>query len=146
MRVMGVDFGEKRIGLALSDPTATLASPLPTLKRRASKKPPLRAMEELAREHDVGALVFGLPLSPGGNETDWTREVRFVGNALAERLDVPVHFIDERFTSALAERAVRSIGLPQSKVREKGRIDAAAAIVILQAWLDRSSAPGEESL
>ena len=64
------------------------------LTRRAGKKPPLRAMEELARDREVGHLVFGLPLSPGGDETDWSREVRFVGNALAERLGVPVDFVD----------------------------------------------------
>jgi putative Holliday junction resolvase len=132
MRVMGVDFGEKRIGLAV--------------KRRASKKPPLRAMEDVARNHEAEALVVGLPLSPGGRETDWSREVRWVGNALAERLSIPVYFVDERFTSARAERAVRSSGLPQKKVRDKGRIDAGAAVFILQSWLDRSPESRESTL
>lgn len=138
MRVLGIDFGERRVGLALSDPTQTLAGPLPTLKRRAGKRPPLRAIEELAREHGVGAVVMGLPLALDGSETDWTREVRRVGDALGTRLGVPVHYLDERMTSVMAERAVRSIGLPRKKRERKDRIDAAAAILILQLWLDRN--------
>jgi putative Holliday junction resolvase len=137
MRVLGIDFGERRVGLALSDPTATLASPLPTLKRRARKRPPLKALAEIATTHDVEALVVGLPLALDGTETDWTRHVRAVGDALAARLDVPVHYLDERMTSVIAERAVRSIGLPKTEREKKERIDAAAAVLILQLWLDR---------
>lgn len=136
MRVLGVDFGERRVGLALSDPTGVLASPLETLRRRRGKKPPLRALEELARAEGVGALVFGLPLSPGGEDTDWTREVRWVGETLAARLGVPVHFLDERFTSARAERTLRGLGLKKRKREDKGLVDAAAAVLILQTWLD----------
>lgn len=135
-RVLGVDFGERRIGLALSDPTGVLASPLETLRRRRGKKPPLRALEELARAEEVEALVFGLPLSPGGEDTDWTREVRWVGETLADRLGLPVHFLDERFTSARAERTLRSLGLKKRKREDKGLVDAAAAVLILQTWLD----------
>ncbi len=137
MRVLGIDFGERRVGLALSDPTATLASPLPTLKRRAGKRPPLKALAEIATAHDVEALVMGLPLALDGTETDWTRHVREVGDALAARLDVPVDYVDERMTSVMAERAVRSIGLPKTEREKKERIDAAAAVLILQLWLDR---------
>lgn len=136
-----MDYGEVRVGLALSDETETIASPLSTLRRRRGKRPPLKALSELAREHAVEALVFGLPLELSGEESDWTREVRRVGEALAERLDVPVHFIDERMTSVRAERAVRSIGLPRTKREEKERIDAAAAQLILQGWLDRRTGP-----
>lgn len=138
MRILGVDFGERRIGLALSDPTGTLATPLPTLKRRAGKRPPLRAMLDIVEEHEVKALVFGLPLTPEGEESDWTRTVRQVGQALSERSGLPVHFIDERFTSARAERAIRSLGLPKRKREAKERVDAAAAVLILQSWLDRN--------
>ena len=74
MRALGIDFGERRIGLALSDPTGTLASPLPTLKRRAGKRPPLAAIEVLVRENDVEALVLGLPLTLRGEDSDWTRD------------------------------------------------------------------------
>jgi putative Holliday junction resolvase len=137
MRILGIDFGERRVGVALSDPTGTLASPLPTLKRRAGKRPPLAAIEALIEEHGVVALVLGLPLTPRGEDSDWTREVREVGGALARRTGLPVHLVDERFTSVQAERAVRGVGLPKGKREEKERIDAAAAVLILQGWLNR---------
>ena len=137
MRVLGIDFGERRIGLALSDPTGTLASPLPTVKRRAGKRPPLATLIGIAESHGVEAFVLGLPLTLSGDESDWTRVVREVGAALSERTGLPVHFVDERFTSVRAEKAVRSIGLPKNKREQKERVDAAAAILILQGWLDR---------
>lgn len=139
MRVLAVDFGEVRVGLALSDETETLASPLPTLRRRRGKRPPLRALQELGERHDVKAVVFGLPLQLDGSESEWTREVRSVAEALGRRLGVPVYFVDERLTSVRAERAVRSSGLPRGRREEKGRVDAAAATLILQTWLDRRS-------
>jgi len=137
MRVLGIDFGERRVGVAVSDPTGTLASPLPTLKRRAGKRPPLAALEKLVAEYEVGALVLGLPLDLSGAESDWTRHIREVGGKLAQRTGLPVYYVDERFTSVQAERAVRGIGLPKKKREEKGRIDAAAAVLILQGWLNR---------
>lgn len=137
MRVLGIDFGKRRVGLALSDPTGTIASPLPTLKRRRGKRPPYRPIEETAREHGVEALVLGLPLDLDGEETEWTRRIREVGRELGSRLGVPVHYVDERMTSVRAERAVRSLGLPKEEREKKERVDAAAAVLILQAWLDR---------
>ena len=137
MRILGIDFGERRVGVALSDPTGTLASPLPTLRRRAGKRPPLAALEALVEEHEVVALVLGLPLTPQGEDSDWTRTVREVGEALARRTGLPLHFVDERFTSVQAERAVRGVGLPKGKREQKERIDAAAAVLILQSWLNR---------
>lgn len=144
-RVMGVDFGTLRIGLALSDETRTLASPLPTLKRRRGKRPPLRTMESIAREHEVSALVFGLPLELSGEESEWTREVRAAGQKLAGRLELPLAFIDERLTSVEAERRVRSSGLRKSQREEKDRVDAGAAVLILQRWLDRRDAPIQDA-
>jgi putative Holliday junction resolvase len=145
MRVLGIDFGERRIGLALSDPTGTLASPLPTLKRRAGKRPPLAAIEGIIAEHGVEAIVLGLPVTLSGEESDWTRLVRSVGESLAKRTGLQVHYIDERFTSVMAEKAVRGVGLPKKKREEKGRVDAAAAVLILQAWLDRRPAADDPS-
>lgn len=133
---MGVDFGERRIGLAVSDPTNTLATPLETLVRRAGKRPPLKRMTELAKELDVGQVVVGLPIGLDGTENDWCADVRAVGLSLGERLGVPVAFVDERMTSVRAERAVRSVGLKKGEREKKERIDAAAAQLILQAWLD----------
>lgn len=139
MRALGVDFGEVRVGMAVSDETGTLASPLPTLKRRRGKRPPLKAMEEVARSHEVEAVVFGLPLELDGSESDWTREVRAVARALGERLQLPVHLVDERMTSVEAERRVRSSGHSKARREEKARVDGGAAALILQRWLDHRS-------
>lgn len=139
MRILGLDLGMKRIGVAVSDPTGTIAGPLPTVRRRASKRPPVAKLVAIGEEHAVEAVVVGLPLDPSGNESEWTAEVRRIGDEIGKRLSVPTHYIDERFTSARAERAIRSLGLPKSKREDKGRIDAASAILILQAWLDQRS-------
>ncbi|HEX7119612.1 MAG TPA: Holliday junction resolvase RuvX [Longimicrobiales bacterium] len=138
-RILGVDYGERRIGLAVSDPTATIARPLPTLLRRRGKRPPVAKVAELAREHEADGIVLGLPLTPEGEEDAWTREVRDFGEKLASRTGLPVEYIDERFTSARAERAIRSLGLKRGAREEKGRVDAAAAVLILQAYLDRQT-------
>lgn len=135
-RALGIDFGEKRIGMAVSDPTNTLATPLETVSRRAGKRPPLKKMVEVAAELDVGQLVVGLPVGLDGEENAWCAEVRTMGLKLGDRLEVPVAFVDERMTSVRAERAVRSTGLSKTAREEKGRVDAAAAQLILQAWLD----------
>jgi putative Holliday junction resolvase len=140
MRALGVDFGEIRIGLALSDETGTLASPLATLRRRRGKRPPLRQIEVTAKEHRVAEVVVGLPLDLSGEETAWSAEVRKMAADLGTRLDLPIHLVDERMTSVRAERAIRTIGLPRGKREEKDRIDAAAAAIILQGWLDRRAA------
>jgi putative holliday junction resolvase len=146
MRVLGIDFGERRIGLALSDPTGTLASPLPTLKRRVGNRPPLAALAELAAERDVEVVVMGLPLTLAGEDSDWTRTVRDVGESLSRRTGIPVHFIDERFTSVAAERKVRTSGLPRRKRESKERVDAEAAVLILQSWLDRQRHDNSEGV
>jgi putative Holliday junction resolvase len=137
MRVLGIDFGLKRIGLALSDPTGTLASPLPTMTRRAGKRPPLKAMEEIIAREEVGIIVMGLPLTLEGGDSEWTTEVRRVADALSERTGLPVHLVDERFTSVRAERSIRSLGLSKKKRERKELVDAEAAVLILQSWLDR---------
>lgn len=137
MKALGVDFGARRIGLAISDETGTLASPVTVLRRRKGKRPPLKAMAEFARSHGVEVLVFGLPLELSGSESDWSREVRRVARSLGDRLGLPVHMMDERMSSVRAERAVRTSGLPRGKREEKERVDAAAAAIILQDWLDR---------
>lgn len=136
MRVLGIDFGERRIGLALSDPTGTIATPLQTVPRRTGKRPPLSRLEGIARAREVSRLVVGLPLDLRGEETRWCRDVRAMGDELARRLGVPISYVDERMTSVRAERAVRNVGLKKAQREEKGRVDAAAAALILQSWLD----------
>jgi putative Holliday junction resolvase len=136
-RILGIDYGERRIGLAISDPTATIAQPLPTLLRRRGKRPPIAAIARLAEEHQVDEIVLGLPLTLEGEESDWTREVRAFGEKLAERTGRPIRFVDERLTSARAERAIRDLGLRRRERQQKERVDAAAAMLILQTYLDR---------
>ena len=141
MRVLGIDLGERRVGVAVSDPTGSIAQPLPTLRRRAGKRMPLSTLQNLAEQYEVQGIVMGLPLAPSGHDTEWTRTVRETAIKLEKRSGVPVHLVDERYTSKAAERAVRQIGLPKKKREEKGRVDAAAAVLILQSWLDtRASA------
>ena len=135
-RALGIDFGTKRIGLAVSDPTNTVATPLDTLVRRQGKRPPYAQMVDLAHEHEIGQLVVGLPLGLDGHETDWCTEVRSMATRLAERAGLSVAYVDERMTSIRAERAIQASGLNRSQRRDKGRIDAVAAQLILQAWLD----------
>ena len=136
MRVLGIDYGERRIGVAISDPTGTFATPLPTLSRRRGKRPPMGALQALAREHGAVALIVGLPLASDGTETEWCAEVRRFGDRLGGSLALEVYYVDERMTSARAERVVRSLGLPRRKREQKDRVDAAAAALILQRWLD----------
>jgi putative holliday junction resolvase len=137
-RVIGIDYGARRVGIAMSDPTATIAQPLTVLTRRAGKRPPVQAVADLVAEHQVTHIVVGLPLTLAGEENDWTAEVRQFGEKLAERTGAGVSFADERLTSVIAERAVRSLGLRRSERERKERVDAAAAVLILQAYLDRT--------
>ncbi len=134
-RVLALDYGERRIGVAITDPTRTIASPLTTLVRRAGKRPPWAEIARLVEEHEVGELVVGLPLDLGGNESEWTAEVRGFGDDLARRTGLPVHWVDERLSSVEAERVIRGMGLKRSRREEKGRIDAMAAALILRGFL-----------
>ncbi|HWV55956.1 MAG TPA: Holliday junction resolvase RuvX [Longimicrobiales bacterium] len=137
-RVLGIDYGTRRVGLAISDPSGMIAQPLPALVRRAGKRPPVQRIAELALANDASAIVVGLPLAASGEEDDWTREVREFGEKLGERTGLPVHFVDERMTSARAERVVRSLGLKRSEREQKTRVDTTAAMLILQAFLDQA--------
>ena len=134
-RVLAFDYGDRRIGVAVSDPTRTIASPLPTLVRRAGKRPPWAEISRIVEEQEPAALVVGLPLGLDGEENTWTAEVRAFGDQLSRRTGLPVHWIDERLTSVQAERTVRSLGLRRSEREQKGRVDAAAAALILQQFL-----------
>jgi putative Holliday junction resolvase len=136
-RTIGIDFGERRIGVAISDPTGTIAQPLTVIRSRAGKRAPVQAIADLVAAHEATHIVVGLPLTLAGDESEWTRAVREFGDKLAQRAGVGVSFADERMSSVAAERAVRAIGLKRSERERKERIDAAAATLILQAHLDR---------
>lgn len=139
-RILGIDYGERRIGLAISDPTATIAQPLPTLTRRAGKRPPVSKILDIVSTCDVAEIVVGLPLTLAGDDSDWTRSVREFADAVHTRAGIPVHLIDERMTSVQAERSVRSLGLKKSQREQKERVDSAAAMILLQMHLDRRKA------
>lgn len=136
-RTMALDYGERRIGVAVSDPTRTIASPLETLQRRAGKRPPWAEIARIVEEQEVDEAVVGLPLDLAGDEGTWAAEVRAFGDDLARRTGLPVHWVDERMSSVRAERVVRGMGLKRSQREEKGRIDSTAAAMILESFLTR---------
>lgn len=135
-RILAVDYGTRRIGIALSDPTGTLATPLTTLTRRAGKRPPIARIVQLASDHAAEAFVVGLPLDGDGGENEWSTEVRTFGRKLEMRSGLPVLYVDERYSSVDAEARIRSIGLRRHAKEDKARIDAAAAAIFLQDWLE----------
>ena len=133
-RLLAVDWGEVRLGLALSDPTQTLASPLETLVRRPGKRFPMPRFLELVRQHQPVGLVVGLPFSPEGGETDASRAARELAETLQRRTDLPVDHWDERMSTARALGVIREQG---GSVRgRKADVDALAAAVVLQHYLD----------
>ncbi len=129
-RVLAIDYGERRIGLAVSDPTRTVASPAGFITRRARKRPPIAELLRRAEALEVRAFVLGLPLDSDGNETPRTMEVRRLAAVLEERSGLPVTLVDERYTTAAALRAVREMG--GSTRGRKGDVDALAATILLQ--------------
>lgn len=141
-RVLALDYGLRRIGVAVSDPTGTLASPVTTLKRRAGKRAPIARIVELAGELRVHGFVVGLPLEETGRENEWTAEAKDFGRRLGRRSGLPVHFVDERYSSLEAEARIRSIGLRRKAKEDKARIDAGAAAIFLQDWLDAGGRVG----
>jgi putative Holliday junction resolvase len=138
-RVLALDYGERRIGVAISDPSATIAQPLPALIRRAGKRAPIAKIMEMIAAHDVGEIVIGLPLTLAGTDSEWTTAVREFAEKLEQRSQLPVHLMDERLTSVMAERAVRSLGLKKTEREQKERVDTAAAMILLQNYLNGKS-------
>ena len=142
-RVLGVDLGDRWIGLALSDPTATLARPLEVVARG---EPFWQALERLVREEGVERVVIGLPLNMDGSTGPRARDALAFKAEIEKRTGLPVDPWDERLTTVQAETALRSSGLSGRKRSE--RVDKVAAQIILQSWLDRrkrASEPPEPS-
>jgi putative Holliday junction resolvase len=136
-RLLAVDWGDKRIGLAVSDELGMLASPAGVIARRVGKRPPIAELMRQAESLGVSGYIFGLPLDPGGDETDRTREVREVAGKLAGRQALPVRLVDERFTTSAALRSIREQG--GSTRGRKGDVDALAACVLLEGVLRAAS-------
>ena len=133
-RRLAIDWGERRIGLAVSDPSGTIASPVGAIVRRAGKRPPIAEIVRRAEALEAREFVVGLPLDESGGETPRTAEVRHVAAELERRTGFPVALVDERYTTAIALRAVREMG---GDPRErKGDVDALSAAVLLRHALD----------
>jgi putative Holliday junction resolvase len=133
-RVLGIDWGEIRIGLALSDELQMLASPLETLVRRRGKRFPMPRLLELVAAHAPVGVVVGLPLTPAGDEGPSAAEARAVATLVEGRTGLPVELQDERLSTARALRLVR-----EQEGSTRGRkedVDALAAAVLLQGFLD----------
>jgi putative Holliday junction resolvase len=138
-RVLGLDYGERRIGIAVSDPTRTIAQPLPTILRRRGRRPPYVKIMEAVSEWAVQSIVIGLPVEISGEEGQPAADVRAFGEALGQRSDLPIEYWDERFRSVRAEREIARLGLSAKARRQKERVDAMAAMLILQSYLDAHS-------
>lgn len=135
MRTLGIDFGERRIGLAISDPEGRFALPWRTLER-ASDAAALAELAALVDAEQIVALVVGEPLRPAdGRLTDAARRVRGFGEKLARRTGLPVEWIDETLTSREADERLREAGVPRAQWA--ARRDALAAQIVLQEALDR---------
>jgi putative Holliday junction resolvase len=133
MRYLGLDVGDRRIGVALSDETATLASGLPTLERVGPRKD-VKAIAELARRHEVVEVVVGLPLRLDGSVGPQAQKVLGFMEDLRGVLRVPVVPCDERLTTVAAEEAL--IEGRVSRRDRKALVDKVAAVIILQGYLD----------
>lgn len=138
MRILGLDFGARRIGLALSDPDGAIASPAGHLERKGGRQD-VRALCAFIREHDVARVVMGLPLHLDGREGEGARRVRDFARSLSEASGVPVELLDERWTTLEAERAIGEGGRrsPKKRRKQKGAVDAVAAALILRTYLER---------
>ena len=142
MRSLGLDIGKTRIGVALSDETGTIASPFTTLDARESTLVLRKKIGEICEENDVSCIVIGLPLSmSGGDRGESARMAKAFGNGLEETMDITVVYMDERFSTTQAERAL--VDADVSRRRRKTVVDKVAAALILQAFLDSKDNDGD---
>jgi putative Holliday junction resolvase len=138
-RLLGVDYGSVRVGLAVSDPDRKIAFPLATSARRGRDQD-AAYFRGVVGEEQVGGLVVGLPVHTDGREGRKAAEARALGSWLGEVTGLPVVFWDERFTTVEAESALWQAGLTHKKRKE--RRDRVAAQLLLQAYLDAGCPPG----
>ena len=138
-RWMAIDWGERRIGLAISDPGGMIASPAGVIVRRAGKRPPVAELVRRSEALEARGVVMGLPLDGEGNDTPRSLECRRVAKELAKRTSLPVALVDERYTTAVALRGVREAG--GSARERKADVDALAAAVLLQQAMRMSMLP-----
>jgi putative Holliday junction resolvase len=139
VRVLALDLGSKRIGVAVSDRSGTIASPLTVVSRSGRRSDDHRRIAELVVEEEAERVVVGLPLSLDGSLGPAARAAQDEADELALVLPVPLEVFDERLTTVTAERA-----LMEARMRAEARrrvVDKVAAAVMLQAWLDRHPRP-----
>jgi putative Holliday junction resolvase len=138
MRSLGLDIGDKRIGVALSDPHGILASPLTIINRRDESQD-IKAIVDIISQQGVGQVIVGLPRSMDGSLGGQAEKVRAFTRKLASRIPVPLEYRDERLTTVMAERLRRAV--KSKKTRRKAGDDAQAAAIILQGYLDEGCEP-----
>jgi putative Holliday junction resolvase len=138
MRSLGLDIGDKRIGVALSDPEGILASPFTIINRR-DENWDIKVITDIISQKQVGQIVVGLPRSLDGSLGRQVEKVKAFVQKLCEHTQVPVEYRDERLTTVMAERLKRAAG--SKKSRKKARHDAQAAALILQGYLDEGREP-----
>ena len=136
-RILGVDPGERRIGLAVSDPDGILASPLDTLDARTAN--PAAAVAKAGKNAGAERIVVGLPLHMNADEGDAAEKARAFAEALRNHTDVPVELWDERLTTVTAEKALIEGGV--RRARRKKLVDGLAARILLQHYLDCRAGP-----
>ena len=128
---MGVDYGDKRIGVALSDPLRIMASPM-TIISRTTESQDISTLLNIAKEKDVSQIIIGLPISLDGSLGPQAEKVKAFAGALARSTDIPIEFRDERLSTVEAKDLVQKV----RKTDYQTRYDAAAAALILQGYLD----------
>ena len=133
MRSLGLDIGDRRIGVALSDPEGILASPFTIIDRQDDSRD-IKAITDIINQQQVGQVIVGLPRSLDGTLGKQVEKVRDFTQKLCEQIEIPVEYRDERLTTVMAERLKRASG--GKRGRGKVRYDAQAAALILQGYLD----------
>ncbi len=135
-RVLGLDVGSKRIGIAISDPLGITAQGLETLQRK-NKRLDFEKLSRLVLDHEVAEIVVGFPLRMSGAEGVQAEKMQRFAQELRERVGLPVHLWDERLTSAEANRLLRET---EMSIRRRGEVvDQMAAVLILQSWMEHRS-------
>jgi len=134
VRTLALDWGERRIGVAISDPTGLIAQPLETIPAHAGGRDALERIAELVRAHEVGEIVVGLPVHMNGRNGPEAQKARAFGERVRTRAGVAVEYLDERWTSVEAERALEESGMREKKRR--GKVDPIAAAILLRTWLE----------
>ena len=133
--LLGLDFGDKTIGIAVSDKSKTIATPIITIKRKGILKD-IEKLLSILEEYNVGGIILGLPLSLDGNENERTEKVRKFAQELKKCKDIKIAFQDERYSSDVIYKELRKNSLSKDKIKKK--IDQMAASYILQGFLDNA--------